>query len=102
LSCKSLYDGPWNSETLRTITSIARSKTEECNVVCKDIDVITIERQALSGLRDHVDCTDSAQAVDIDIAQCAFKIYDVELAVLWAITHIASCFKLEARSTKRI
>jgi hypothetical protein len=100
LSSKSPYDGSWNSGTLRTSTSIARSKTEECNVVWKDIDIITVQCQALSGLRDHVDCTDSAQAVDIDIGQRALKIDDVELAVLWAVAHIASCFKLEVISRK--
>ncbi len=50
--------------------------------------------KALSGLQDHVECTDSAQAVDNDIGQRALKIDDVELAVLWAITYIASCFKI--------
>jgi hypothetical protein len=77
-----------------TRTSAARSKSEKCNIVWEYVDIIIKERQALAGLRDHVDCTDGTQAVNVDIGQCSFKVDDIELTFLWAVPHIASYFSV--------
>jgi hypothetical protein len=62
---------------------------EQCDIIRIDVHIIAVHCQASSGFRYHVDCTDGAKAVDVDIAQCSFQINHVDLTVFGAATCVA-------------